>query len=201
MKIFNGLKIVAFGCLAGAVLCSSPARADDEADKLKQLERAMTAPPEKKLTSKPRTRAIVFDAAPDAAPKAEVDQARATPAGSCGMPAADAKITAVDFAIQFKVGSAELTALAEKTLQQIAKILAISNNCVLVEGHTDSAGNASRNLELSRQRADAVVKFITGKEGIPQSRLVPIGKGSSEPVMNLDSRNPKNRRVIFKVVG
>lgn len=201
MKIFNGLKIAALSCLAGAMVCASPARADDEADKLKQLERAMTAPVEKKLVNKPRTRAIVFDAAPDAAPKAEAGQAQATPTGNCGMPAADAKITAVDFAIQFKVGSAELTASSEKTLQQIAKILAISNNCVLVEGHTDSAGNASRNLELSRQRADAVVKFITGKEGISQSRLVPVGKGSSEPVMNLDSRNPKNRRVIFKVVG
>ena len=197
MKINSVVKIAVLSCLAGAVLVSSPARADEEADKLQQLERAMTAPSEKKLVSKPRTRAIVFDAAP---PPADTGQAPAA-AGNCGTPAADAKITAVDFAIQFKIGSADLTATSERTLQQIAKILSLSNNCILVEGHTDSAGNADRNMELSRQRADSVVKFITEKGGISQPRLVLVGKGFSEPVKNLDSRNPKNRRVVFKVVG
>lgn len=202
MKINNVLKIVALNCLAGVMLVSSPVRADEEADKLQQLERAMTAPSEKKLVTKPRTRAIVFDAAPqDATPKADAVQAQAVATGDCGTPAADAKITAVDFDIQFKVGSANLTAPSEKTLRQIAKILSLSNNCVLVEGHTDSAGNVSRNLDLSRKRADSVVKFITEKEGIAQARLVPVGKGSSEPAKNLNSRNPKNRRVVFKVVG
>lgn len=205
MKINGVLKIVALNCLAGAMLISSPVRADDEADKLKQLEHAMTAPSDKKLVSKPRTRAIVFDAAPEAdAGQAQAQtetQTQSASKGNCSIPAADAKITAVDFAIQFKVGSADLTAPSEKTLLQIAKILSLSNNCILVEGHTDSAGNADRNLELSRQRADSVVKFFTEKAGIVQTRLVPVGKGSSEPVNNLDSRNPKNRRVVFKVVG
>lgn len=200
MKANHMLRTVALSFLIGAVLASSPVRADDEADKLKQLEHAMTAPSEKKLVSKPRTRAIVFDAAPQADAGQAQTQA-ATTKGDCSTPAADAKITAVDFAIQFKSGSAELTAPSEKTLLQIAKILALSNNCVLVEGHTDSIGNADRNLELSRQRADSVVKFIAGKEGIAQTRLVPVGKGSSEPAKSLDSRNPMNRRVVFKVVG
>lgn len=204
MKSNNVLNAVVWPCLMGAMLLVSfPARADDEADKLKQLERAMTEPSEKKLVSKPRTRAIVFDAAPqDAAAKPDAGQTQnQTATGNCGMPTANDKVTAVDFAIQFKVGSAELTAPSEKTLQQIAKILSLSNNCILVEGHTDSAGNADRNMELSHQRADSVVKFITGKGGVAQSRLVPVGKGFSEPVKNLDSRNPKNRRVVFKVVG
>lgn len=205
MKINGVLKIVALNCLAGAMLVSLPVRADEEADKLKQLEHAVTAPSDKKLVGKPRTRAIVFDAAPEAdAGQAQTPvEAKTQPAskGNCSTPAADAKITAVDFAIQFKVGSADLTAPSERTLLQIAKILSLSNNCILVEGHTDSAGNADRNLELSRQRADSVVKFFTEKAGIAQARLVPVGKGSSEPVNNLDSRNPKNRRVVFKVVG
>lgn len=201
MRINNVLKIAVLNCLAGAMLVSTPICAETEVDteaaKLQQLERAMTAPPEKKLVSKPRTRAIVFDAAP----QSNTEQAQTAATSDCSKPAADARITAVDFAIQFKVGSADLTPSSEMTLRQIAKILAISNNCVLVEGHTDSAGNANRNLELSRQRADTVVRFFTEKAGIQQTRLVPVGKGSSEPIMNLDSRNPKNRRVVFKVVG
>lgn len=190
------------GCLAVAILVSSPVWADD-ASKLKELERAMTAPSEKSV-HKPRTRAIVFDEAPqadaDTGPAKAPAQTQAA-AGGCGMPAADAKITAVDFAIRFKIGSADLTEQSQQTLLQIAKILSISNNCVVVEGHTDSVGNADRNLELSRQRADSVVKFIAEKAGVDQARLVPVGKGSSEPIKNLNSRNPKNRRVVFKVVG
>lgn len=198
MKANNVIKIIAISCLAGVMLVSYPVRADDDADKMKQLERAMSEPSEKKLVSKPRTRAIVFDAAPKEENAAHAQEASAI---SCGMPAADAKITAVDFAIQFKIGSADLEGSSEKTLRKIAKVLSISNNCILVEGHTDSVGNADRNLELSRQRAASVVKFITENAGIAQSRLIPVGKGSSEPAKNLDSRNPKNRRVVFKVVG
>ena len=210
MKIYHVLRAVALSCLAGAMLASMAARADENADKLKQLERAMTAPADKSLVRKPHTRAIVFDPPADAgqaqaqnpaqAQNAAAQAQAATPV-NCGAPAADARFTAVDFAIQFKSGSADITDSSEHTLQQIAKILAISNNCILVEGHTDSIGNTDRNMELSRQRADSVVKFITGKAGIAQARLIPVGKGSSEPLKNLDSRNPKNRRVVFKVVG
>jgi outer membrane protein OmpA-like peptidoglycan-associated protein len=198
MKTNAIFKVIVLNCLL-AVLASSVAWADEEADKLKQLEQAMSAPPEKSLVKKPRTRAIVFDAAPQdaAAPAAEV----AAKPTDCTKTAPDAKITAVDFAIQFKVGSAELTAPSEKTLKLISKVLSLSNNCILVEGHTDSAGNATRNMELSHQRAASVVKFISEKEGINQTRLVPVGKGSTEPLKDTDSHNPLNRRVVFKVVG
>lgn len=214
MEIYHAARVVALSCLAGAMLASLPARADEDADKLKQLEHAMTPSGDKTLVRKPHTRAIVFDAPADAgqaqaqkpvqaqAQNAAVQaQTQAAAPVKCSAPAADAKYTAVDFAIQFRSGSAELTESAEQTLQKIASILSISNNCILVEGHTDSIGNADRNLELSRQRAGSVVKFITGNAGVDPARLIPVGKGSSEPLKDLDSRNPKNRRVVFKVVG
>lgn len=85
---------------------------------------------------------------------------------------------------------------------EIAKILALSpERCVLVEGHTDISGNAERNLLLSRERAGSVVQFISDRGGVDRKRLVPVGKGSSDPVKNLDPRDPKNRRVVFKVVA
>jgi outer membrane protein OmpA-like peptidoglycan-associated protein len=112
------------------------------------------------------------------------------------------KATAVDFAIQFKVGSAEVAPSSEGVLREIAKILALSpDRCVLVEGHTDASGNADKNMALSRERAGSVVRFIVEKTGLDRNRLVPIGKGSSDPLQNLDQRDPKNRRVVFKVVG
>jgi flagellar motor protein MotB len=47
----------------------------------------------------------------------------------------------------------------------------------------------------------SVVKFIVEKAGLDASRLVPVGKGPTEPLSNLDPRDAKNRRVVFKVVG
>lgn len=173
--------------------------ADDEAAKLKELERAMAAPgdgePAKK---KVRTRAIVFDnaatpaAAPASAPAAALDCANLPP---------DVKTNAVDFSIQFQVGSAKISPASESTLGSIAKILALApDRCVVVEGHTDATGSADKNQTLSRVRAGSVVDYITEKSGIERKRLVPIGKGSSSPAPGLDPRDPKNRRVVFKVV-
>ena len=114
----------------------------------------------------------------------------------------DAKAITVDFAIQFKVGSADVAPASEDTLRQISKILALSpDRCVLVEGHTDASGNADANMTLSRERAGSVVKFIVERAGMDRNRLVAIGKGPNEPLKNLDPRDPKNRRVVFKVVG
>lgn len=169
-----------------------------DAEKLKELERAVSAP-SAEITKKPRTRAIVFDAEPAAQPAAE--SASNAGAGDCSVVPPDAKLTVVDFTIQFKLGSAEIDSSSEKLLHEIAKVLSLSTKCVIVEGHTDALGNADRNNVLSRERADSVVNYISEKAGVDRKRLVPVGKGSSEPVKDLDPRNPLNRRVVFKVVG
>lgn len=174
--------------------------ADDEAAKLEALQRAMTAPgdgePAKK---KVRTRAIVFDNA-GSAPAASA----AAPAGAldCASLPPDVKANAVDFSIQFQVGSAKVSPASEATLGSIAKILALApDRCVIVEGHTDATGNADKNMALSRDRAGSVVNYIAEKAGIERKRLVPLGKGSSSPAAGLAPTDPKNRRVVFKVVA
>lgn len=188
------------GLLLAALGSGQVVAADDEATKLKELERAMAAPGdgEPPVKKKMRTRAIVFDnaaspAANESAPAAALD---------CASLPADVKANAVDFAIQFQVGSAKISPASEATLGSIAKILALApNRCVMVEGHTDATGNADKNMALSRDRADSVVNYISGKAGIERKRLVPLGKGSSTPAAGLDPRDPKNRRVVFKVVA
>ncbi|MFA6971029.1 MAG: OmpA family protein [Gallionella sp.] len=182
-----------------AVMTISPAFAD-EAQKLKDLESAMTAPGvDAPAPRKGRTRAIVFDdeTQPAAAPASPV----ASTNGNCGELPTDVKAIAIDFSIQFKMGSAQISPASEKILREIAKVLSLSSRCVLVEGHTDATGNVDRNNALSRERADSVVNYIVEQSSIDRKRLVPIGKGSSEPLKNLNPRNPDNRRVVFKVVG
>ncbi len=252
MKIIKVSKITALIGMLCAVMYASFVWADEETDRLKQLERAMTAPSDTQSISQSpakvnKTKNTTRNLGVIRSSKAEeIDETHGADAGltqnnkvqveaatvqvnanarqsetvavqsqanagksqtqaltkrDCGTIATDAKLTAVEFPIQFNVGSADLTDSAENTLQLIAKILSLANNCVLVEGHTDSDGNFNRNMELSRQRADSVVQFLSKKVGVSRARLIALGKGSSEPIKNLDSRNPKNRRVVFKVVS
>ncbi len=188
------------GLMLAAGLGIAQAASDD--DKLKELERAMSAPSEFGMQKpKMRTRAIVFDNQPQAGePVAQAAPAAAGPRDCASLPP-DVRSVGVDFAIQFNAGSATVSPTSEGTLNQISKVLALSpDRCVIVEGHTDVSGNADKNMALSRDRAASVVNFISTRNGIDRKRLVPVGKGSSETMQNLDARDPKNRRVVFKVV-
>lgn len=190
------------------------ARADETSEKLEALQRAMKVPGTEGQTDdtgkkKMRTRAIVFDnaeSAPAAAPASAATAPAAPPAmaassvqGCVGV-SPDANGTAVDFAIQFNANSADISAASQPLLDQIAKVLSLNpSSCIVVEGHTDVSGNAEKNSMLSKSRAESVVRYLGGS--INPSRLLPVGKGSSQLIKDLDPRNPKHRRVVFKVVG
>lgn len=179
------------------------ANAASDEEKLKELERAMSAPTEA-AKPKMRTRAIVFDNQPQGAAQAAPEAAPPAPAAprDCATVSPDARAVAVDFAIQFNVGSATISPVSEKTLNDISKILSMSpDRCVIVEGHTDSSGNFDKNMALSRDRAYSVVNYISTRNGVDRKRLIPIGKGSTDTLPNLDPRDSKNRRVVFKVVS
>ena len=64
-----------------------------------------------------------------------------------------------------------------------------------IEGHTDAYGSAEYNLELSRHRAVAVMRYLVG-HGIDASRLVAVGKGKTSP-MTANPFDSRNRRVQF----
>ncbi len=70
---------------------------------------------------------------------------------------------------------------------------------LVIEGHTDNRGDLNRNEILSRERAEAIKKYLVDKFGLDPSRLVTHGYGPSRPV---SPRNDKvgwalNRRVEF----
>lgn len=178
------------------------AQAASDDDKLRELERAMNAPSDTGMAKpKMRTRAIVFDSQPQTESAAPAVAAAAAGPRDCANLPPDVKAIGVDFAIQFNAGSATVSPASQGTLDQISKVLALSpDRCVIVEGHTDSSGNFDKNMALSRDRATSVVNFVSTRNGIDRKRLVPVGKGSTDTMQNLDARDPKNRRVVFKVV-
>lgn len=71
-----------------------------------------------------------------------------------------------------------------------------------VEGHTDARGSATYNRLLSKNRAAAVVRWLTA-QGIDGKRLSSIGFGPDKPIASNDDEagRQKNRRVEFHIEG
>jgi outer membrane protein OmpA-like peptidoglycan-associated protein len=67
---------------------------------------------------------------------------------------------------------------------------------IKIQGHTDNTGNESKNLELSKQRAESTQNYLL-KKGCEASRISIEGFGSSKPIAPNDSEEgkSKNRRV------
>ena len=74
------------------------------------------------------------------------------------------------------------------------------NYSLLVEGHTDQVGNASKNQILSEERAQAVANYLSAK-GIAAARVSAVGYGDTRPLVREPDGvlNPKNRRVAFLI--
>ncbi len=70
-----------------------------------------------------------------------------------------------------------------------------------ISGHTDNTGSPQHNMELSEQRAEAVVDFLLGK-GIGRDRLLSVGYGEEVPVVKNDTEEGRslNRRTELKIV-
>jgi outer membrane protein OmpA-like peptidoglycan-associated protein len=69
---------------------------------------------------------------------------------------------------------------------------------VRIEGHTDSTGDAAKNLDLSKRRAESV-KAALVKLGIDAARLATEGLGQTKPLSTNDTPQGRaeNRRVEF----
>lgn len=122
---------------------------------------------------------------------------------SAGVVVVDGERFEVRAKIAFPSASSELPASANPVLDEIAAALATYADIdrVVVEGHTDNAGDAAKNKDLSDRRAKAVVKYLTDK-GIAADRLVGEGFGQERPIADNATEEGKanNRRVDFAIV-
>lgn len=99
--------------------------------------------------------------------------------------------------IVFDVDKAELNPGASLTLDKIAEFLReYENRNLVIEGFTDSSGEASYNESLSQRRAESVKQALIAR-GIDESRIETRGYGERFPVANNDSTVGRqlNRRV------
>jgi OOP family OmpA-OmpF porin len=102
------------------------------------------------------------------------------------------------YGIYFDTGKADVKPESAPDLQEIGKLLQQDPKLKLyIVGHTDSVGELQMNMDLSRRRAEAVVKALTTTYGVAPDRLQAYGNGPLAPVASnrAEEGRAKNRRV------
>ncbi len=105
------------------------------------------------------------------------------------------------YGVEFETASAQLKNSSQEILDDIAAIMHKHPEAKLaIVGHTDSQGDDSYNLQLSKERAHSCATYLEQK-GISADRITWSGKGETSPVATNDTEDgrAKNRRVEFVV--
>ncbi|MCD4834898.1 MAG: OmpA family protein [Bacteroidales bacterium] len=100
--------------------------------------------------------------------------------------------------ILFDTGKSEIKGESADALKNIAEYLnANADKQYFVVGHTDNVGNFEANINLSTERAKAVVNALIIDTGVKAEQLIPYGVGPVAPVATntTDKGKAKNRRV------
>ncbi|HEY1098909.1 MAG TPA: OmpA family protein, partial [Myxococcota bacterium] len=110
----------------------------------------------------------------------------------------------VNARVTFGPGTAVLGGGSAAVLDEVAAALKANPDIdeLVIEGHTDSMGNAEANRALSLARAKAVVAALVTR-GVPAQKLAARGYGDTVPVATNDTAigRDKNRRVEFTILS
>jgi outer membrane protein OmpA-like peptidoglycan-associated protein len=102
----------------------------------------------------------------------------------------------------FATDQAVLLSSAQLKLSRVADALRDSSERLIIEGHTDSRGADSYNMDLSRRRAEAVRDYLVGR-GVAADRISVMAYGKNRPIadnMSAEGR-ANNRRVEIVLEG
>ncbi len=104
--------------------------------------------------------------------------------------------------IEFEFDSAEIRDVSKPILDRAIKVLVEYPDIrIEIVGHTDNQGTHEHNVQLSKDRAEAVKAYLV-EGGISESRLETRGAGETEPLASNDTEEgrAKNRRTEFKIL-
>lgn len=106
--------------------------------------------------------------------------------------------------VLFGFNRAELTDEDKQQLEGLTQSLAaLKHYAIEVEGFTDQTGPKQYNLELSRRRADAVVRYLTENGQVPLVKIHMLGFGEDKPASdnNTSDGRKQNRRVEVRIMA
>ncbi|QIE58392.1 OmpA family protein [Rasiella rasia] len=104
--------------------------------------------------------------------------------------------------VYFDTNKYNINAASQATLDKLTGVLReYADTNVLVIGHTDSTGADAYNMTLSKQRAQSVTSYFTGK-GLSASRFTTNWYGEQTPVADNSTAEGRaqNRRVNVVIV-
>lgn len=105
-----------------------------------------------------------------------------------------------DLVIRFAFDSAEITEQYRDSLRKVAQLLKSTTGMLaVIEGHADSIGAATYNMQLSQRRVKAVEKFLIEEYGVESRSLRTAWQGESQPIADNDTSEGRhlNRRVLI----
>ena len=114
-------------------------------------------------------------------------------------PPAPAMPTVLTFACsEFNTGSARIDNRCKAVLDDVAlQLRQNSGATAAITGHSDAAGSAVRNQEMSEQRAENARMYLVQTHGIDGSRITTNGAGGTQPASSNDTSAGRsaNRRI------
>ncbi len=105
--------------------------------------------------------------------------------------------------VYFATNKYDLNAKSRANLDKLAGIFKeYPDTNIIVEGHTDSTGDDKYNMTLSKNRADAVTKYLISK-GLDAGRFTTYAHGETLPKYDNSTAEgrAKNRRVELGIVA
>ncbi|MBS0032379.1 OmpA family protein [Chitinophaga sp. 22321] len=102
--------------------------------------------------------------------------------------------------LEFDFAKASIKPHSFPALDRVADLLKRKNLNLKLSGHTDNVGSKTRNLALSRERAESVKTYLVEK-GVNASKIEAVGYGMTQPIASNKTAagRQKNRRVEFTI--
>ena len=104
--------------------------------------------------------------------------------------------------VYFDTEKYNVNAKSQETLNKLARVFSeYPDTNILVVGHTDSSGNDTYNMTLSKNRAEAVTNYLMAK-GLSNGRFTTHWFGEEQPMYDNTTAEgrSKNRRVNIAIV-
>ena len=113
-------------------------------------------------------------------------------------------MTTVPGELLFPVGSDQVQRGAYDTLAKVADLIGMyANRQVLIIGHSDSMGDAERNRQLSKRRAELIKQIFVENFELSANRLITEGAGETRPIASNTTSDGRraNRRVEVLILN
>lgn len=108
-----------------------------------------------------------------------------------------------DAGVHFDTAKSSVKGTSAETLNKLAGIFKeYPKSVILIEGHTDSAGPDDYNMNLSKQRAESVTRYLIA-QGIDANRFTTKWYGENQPKGDNSTTEGKaqNRRVELGIIA